>query len=72
MGKSYKRWKRRQAKPVVEPVAEPKAKAAPEPKKEVKEEEAKVEPAPKTEADVKPRRKRSPLSKLRKPKPADD
>ena len=59
MGKSYKRWKRRQKGSVAE---EPKvvavAKPAPEPKK--------------VEEKKEPKAKKSPLSKIRKTKPSDD
>lgn len=62
MGKSYKRWKRRQKAPVA--VEEPKVVAPPEP-----------EPQKKAEVKEKPQPKKSPLSKItkiRKTKPAAD
>lgn len=59
MGKSYKRWKRRQKAPVV--VEEPKVVAPPKPA-----------PEKKAEVKEKPEPKKSPLSKIRKTKPAAD
>tara|TARA_R100001086_G_C11817567_1_gene253280 strand:- start:847 stop:1071 length:225 start_codon:yes stop_codon:yes gene_type:complete len=61
MGKSHKRWKRRQKAPVV--VEEPKVVAAPKPE---------PKPEPKKELGEKPQRKRSPLSRFKKTKPDND
>ena len=65
MGKSYKRWKRRQKGSVAE---EPKvvavAKPAPEPKKVAEKKEPEVKATPMV--------KKSPLSKIRNTKPSDD